>query len=236
MDRKEIKDWLSTALISPKMDYMAVDTNYKCTLLCQNCMRSANKDAGLPPGGLGQTELTVETFAKLLKHYDRFMFNGQISDPIFNQDLELILKIMKAKIPREKMHLSSIHTAATAKHIKEDYYIKLFNANPDIRWIFGIDGLPGQSEKYRINQDSAFLMRMMILAAEYGVPTTWQWIAFSFNEDSIDQAKAIADTWGITLEIVASSRWFNPDDPRRPKHELYKGEYLNWNVKEDLNE
>lgn len=229
MVREEIKNWLSTAMISPRMDIMAVDTNNKCTLTCQNCMRTSYRFNDHPPGGLKGHDLTPSVFAKLLKHYDRFMFNGQISDPILNPHMELILKMMRAKIPDNKMHLSTFHTAATAKHLKKDHYVKMFKANPHIRWVFGIDGLPGESEQYRVNQDTSFLTQMMFLAADMGIPTTWQWIAFSFNEDSIEQGRAIADAWGITLEIVASSRWNGPNDTRRPKHELYKGQYLDWN-------
>ena len=45
----------------------------------------------------------------------------------------------------------SVHHATAAKPRK--WYPKAFQANPNARWWFGIDGLPKESHKYRINQD-----------------------------------------------------------------------------------
>jgi hypothetical protein len=223
MDRVDIKSLLGSVV--PNVPIMTLDMGTKCTLLCADCMRTGNRFNNIPPGGYGR-DMTTSDFKKVLKYYDRFTFNGQLSDPIFNPHIKTMLTMMKETIPQDQMHLSSFHTAATAKHLKEEYYIKLFEANPHIRWIFGIDGLPGESEQYRKNQDSEFLFWIMTLAAEMGIPTTWQYIVFSFNEASISKAKQIAKSFNITLELVETSRWNGEDDPRRPNR--FKGKYLDW--------
>ena len=187
----------------------------------------SNAHRNLPRGGTGR-DMTTLDFAKVLKYYKRFTFNGQLSDPIFNPHLEKMLTMMVSDIPVDQMHLSSVHTAATAKNIKEADYVRLFRANPHIRWIFGIDGLPDESRQYRKNQDSNFLFWIMTIAAEMGIPTTWQYIVFSFNEGSISRARDLAKQFNLTLEVVESSRWNAEDDPRRP--DRFKGKYLNWNV------
>lgn len=225
MDKLEIKSLLGDVI--PNVPIMTMDMGTRCTLECVGCMRMSNAHRNLPRGGTGR-DMTTLDFAKVLKYYKRFTFNGQLSDPIFNPHLEKMLTMMVSDIPVDQMHLSSVHTAATAKNIKEADYVRLFRANPHIRWIFGIDGLPDESRQYRKNQDSNFLFWIMTIAAEMGIPTTWQYIVFSFNEGSISRARDLAKQFNLTLEVVESSRWNAEDDPRRP--DRFKGKYLNWNV------
>lgn len=225
MDKVEIKSLLGDVI--PSVPIMTMDMGTKCTLECAGCMRMANAHNNVRRGGYGR-DMTPSDFAKVLKYYKRFTFNGQLSDPIFNPHLEEMLRMMIDDIPTEQMHLSSVHTAATSKSIKEEDYVRLFKANPHIRWIFGIDGLPDESRLYRKNQDSNFLFWIMTIAAEMGIPTTWQYIAFSFNEGSISRARDLAKKFNITLEIVESSRWDGEEDPRRP--DKFRGKYLNWDI------
>ena len=54
----------------------------------------------------------------------------------------------------------SIHNASSAK--SEEFYIKCFEAHPDAKWIFGIDGMPEESSMYRVNQDGEKLFKIML--------------------------------------------------------------------------
>ena len=100
------------------------------------------------PGG----DLTPERFEKLIHYFKGFSFCGQISDPIFNPHLAELLKMCKDN------HKSiSVHTAAS--HRKKEWWNEVFDANTNARWMFGIDGLPEESHKYRINQDGEKLFK-----------------------------------------------------------------------------
>jgi len=58
-----------------------------------------------------------------------------------------------------------IHNASSLKSKK--WYIEAFKAHPDMRWIFGIDGLPKDSCMYRVNQDGEKLFDIMLESKKY---------------------------------------------------------------------
>ena len=105
-----------------------------------------------------------------------------------------------------------IATAATSKKHKKDWYIKAFEANPEAKWTFGIDGLPDESCMYRINQDGVHLYEMMKLGANKGCNIVWQYIIFNYNQDHIEQARQMASDEGIKFRLSKSGRWDNEGD------------------------
>tara|TARA_Y100000033_G_C2749223_1_gene112900 strand:- start:383 stop:1009 length:627 start_codon:yes stop_codon:yes gene_type:complete len=191
--------------------YIHIDNNAKCTLECPKCIRQHLRKINQPIPG---HDLNVEDFIKLIDYFKGAVFCGQVSDPIFNPNLIEFLKICK-----EKNKYVDVHTAATSKKHKKEWYKKAFEANLDCEWVFGIDGLPYQSFIYRINQDGEFLFEMAKLAKEVGVKTViWQYIIFGYNENSIDQAKELATKYNIKLQLNYSARWNkNTYDPYKPK-------------------
>ena len=111
-----------------------------------------------------------------------------------------------------------INTAASQK--SKAWYIKCFKANPLAEWLFGIDGLPEESNLYRINQDGEKLFNIMIESKKYLQQTpVWQYIVFSYNEDHIEQAKKLAKENGVRFMLLQSSRWTDNNDPYRPRKE-----------------
>ena len=95
--------------------------------------------------------------------------------------------------------------------------MKAFKANPEAKWVFGIDGLPEQSHIYRINQDGKKLFNLMIESKKYlkQLPV-WQYLVFKYNEDNILKAQEIAKKEGVTFMLLQSSRWNSENDPLRP--------------------
>ena len=65
-------------------------------------------------------------------------------------------------------------------HKKKEWYDEAF----DEEWKFGIDGLPKDSHKYRINQDGQYLFERMLDAKNKGLNVEWQYIIFDYNEDT----------------------------------------------------
>ena len=219
--RKLIKEWIVENGLGSDNGFNACISS-RCTLQCAACLRQSLAEQGKHPGFSGG-DLTLEDTKKLFKYFKQVQINGQVSDPIFNPHLEEILKYMYDSKDAD-MTWSNIHTAATAKKYKEPYYKKLFEANPDILWIFGIDGLPEESHLYRKNQNGKFLFDMMCMAADMGVRTTWQWIVFNYNENHIEQGKELARKYNLDLEITYSSRWDGLEE-LKPTNLKYIKEY-----------
>ena len=55
----------------------------------------------------------------------------------------------------------------------------VIEANKNAKWIFGLDGLPKDSHKYRVNQDGNKLYEMMKLGVSMGIFVSWQYIVIA---------------------------------------------------------
>ena len=178
-----------------------IDITYRCPLECPLCPRQESyRDKGLKVPG---RDLPVEKFKELMKHFNSFNFCGQLSDPIHHPKFKEILALCY-----EDRAETFVHTASSLKPF--NWYIEAFKANPHAKWIFGIDGLPEESCMYRVNQDGEKLFKVMLESKKYlKQPPKWQYIIFSYNEDNIEEAQALAMESGVEFMTVQSSRWSN---------------------------
>lgn len=169
-----------------------LDITYKCTLQCAGCNR---QDADYT---IVKNEMTMEEFEKVINKYDKIMFCGGQSDPIFHTKFIDFLKMCY-----DKNKKAVVHTAAS--HKKKEWYDEAFDANPKAEWKFGIDGLPKDSHKYRINQDGQYLFERMLDAKNKGLNVEWQYIIFDYNEDTQLDAYKLAVDNGIRLQLLESN-------------------------------
>ena len=173
-----------------------IDAGVRCTLQCPACARTKRiKDGKKIPG----KDLTIEQFDKITDYFKKVSFCGTWSDPIFNKNFIEFLKICK-----HKNIYVEISTAASHKPVK--WYEEAFNAYNGACWVFGIDGLPEESHKYRKNQDGVKLFDMMLTARYYGLDVIWQYIVFDYNVNHMKKAKKIADSHKIDMLFIESSR------------------------------
>jgi MoaA/NifB/PqqE/SkfB family radical SAM enzyme len=187
-----------------------IDISFRCPLECPRCQRQRQwRNNGLKVPG---RDLTLDEIDKISDYYNDFIFCGQLSDPVHHPKFPEILEMLY-----KKKTIVEIHNAASQK--SKEYYIKCFKANPWAQWWFGIDGLPEESNMYRVNQDGQKLFNIMVEAKKYLEQTpVWQYIAFSYNEDHIEQAKKLAKENGVRFMLVQSSRWTSDEDPLKPKN------------------
>ena len=177
-----------------------LDITHRCTLECPKCLRRS-----VPTNNLG--DLSLDSFKKIISHFDQIEFCGQISDPIFHPQFIEFLELTKDK-------RVFVHTAASHKSM--DWYRDAFLANKNAIWEFGIDGLPQDSHKYRINQNGEYLFNVMKTGVELGNDIRWQYIIFKYNENDIPEAIDLAQRHKIPIHINKSSRWSGPDDQYKP--------------------
>ncbi len=183
-----------------------LDISNTCTLKCGECIRQILPGKMDKPS-MGGKNLSLEEFKKIADACDWVSFNGQVSDPIFNPHFIDMLRYLNDNTDPKDHGWHTIYTSATTRKRDREWYKEAFDACRGIKWHFGIDGLPHQSHQYRIGQDGEFLFEMMCMAAELGNNTRWQYIVFNYNEDSIDEAKQLADKYNLNLEVVKSNRW-----------------------------
>ena len=194
-----------------------LDITHRCTLQCQRCNRAIFAARGQKVPG---EDMTMNNFKKVIDYFEEIYFCGQISDPIFHPKFIDFLKLLKGR-------KTVVHTAAS--HKPEKWYKEAFEANTDAYWTFGIDGLPKDSHKYRINQDGEKLFKMASMAAKIVDKVKWQYIVFSYNENNIEEARQMAKDNNIIFEVQKSSRFWEGDPlmPKNDKHFIKRKNYEN---------
>ena len=197
-----------------------MDITHRCPLECLRCSRQYDFKRNKTP--VWGQDIPLETIDKITDVYKSINFCGQLSDPVHHPKFIEILEICY----RKNIYVV-VHNASSAK--SESWYIKAFKANPKANWWFGIDGLPEESHRYRINQDGKKLYNIMLKSKEYLInKPTWQYIIFNYNEDHMEQAKKMAIDNNVNMLFVYSSKWLNEDDPLRPseKNHFFNHQYL----------
>lgn len=173
-----------------------IDAGNKCTLECAACSRQHYKKIGRSIPG---NDLTPLQFDKLTDYFKKVSFCGTFSDPIFNPYFLDILKICK-----DKNIKTEISTAASQRPLR--WYKKAFDTYDKAVWVFGIDGLPKDSSKYRIHQNGEYLFDIMLTAKYQNIPVQWQYIVFDYNKNDVEEAKKIAKLHKIPLTFIFSHR------------------------------
>ena len=190
-----------------------IDISNRCALECMRCQRQTNFT--LEGRKVYGRDATMDEIRKLSDYFSSFNFCGQLSDPVHHPKFIEILDYLYKKDIQV-----TVHNASSQKPMK--WYIKAFQAHPRAKWIFAIDGLPEESNMYRINQDGEKLYRVMLEAKKHLKQTpSWQFIVFSYNEHNLEKAKKMAVDEGLMFIVLHSSRWMGEDDPLRPKEKEY---------------
>lgn len=188
-----------------------IDLTFRCTLECPKCMRQSIREKGFKVPGV---DISFDNLKKIAKYFKKLIFCGQISDPIFHPKFIEILKYCSdINIP------VIINTAASQRPMK--WYKKAFETYPKAEWLFGIDGLPEDSHKYRIHQDGKHLFEMMKLCAKMGLTARWQYIVFNYNENDIETCRKMARDNGIIFDVIYSGRWSLRDKYKPKNPNLY---------------
>jgi MoaA/NifB/PqqE/SkfB family radical SAM enzyme len=181
-----------------KKKRLNIDIGVRCTLQCHDCSRTIMMNRGQKIPG---KDLTLAQFDKISNFFKdgRIDFCGWWSDPIFNPKFIDMLEICEVK-----NITPVIHTAAS--HKPEKWYIEAFTRAPKAVWRFGIDGLPKNSHRYRVNQDGEKLFNIMLLAQSMNITVQWQYIVFDYNKKHVSKAKKIAADLKIPILFIETTR------------------------------
>ena len=156
-------------------------------------------------------DLSINDFVKVCNNFTNVNMCGQIGDPIYHPKFHDLLDVA--------IDYNIDLQISTNGHGKKDSWWDLsFEKMNSLKhmWTFGLDGLPKDSSKYRINQDGEDVWRQMLRGVAAGNNIQWQYIVFNYNENDIDEAKKMAKDNGITFMLLESARWRSGDDPLKP--------------------
>lgn len=173
-----------------------LDISDKCSNKCYGCIR---QEKSFKNNG---RDITEKEMHMICDYFDNISFCGQASDPTNHPNFLNLLKICTSKNKKIDIHVA-------ASHQSNYWWNKAFllSKHKKVTWIFGIDGLPSDSHKYRINQNGEKLFNKMIMCSKFGIKTVWQYIVFNYNENDIDYCKKIAEQNNIHFSLVKSCRF-----------------------------
>jgi len=183
-----------------------LDITNRCRLQCPKCMRQTYPN--LHKRG---RDISLENIEKISKGFKTLLFCGQMGDPIYHPKFDKIMDICKN---------NQVQISTNGSGKSSSWYKKIYKINPNISWIFGLDGLPEQSRIYRVNQDGLKVFENMKMLSGMGGFVTWQYIVFRYNENNLTKAKTLADQYNMKFVEIHSSRW-KSNDPLRPLNKQY---------------
>ena len=187
-----------------------LDATNHCSLKCPGCARQRFEDGlngfedivGPVPG----RPITLDEMDKITDYFEEISFCGTISDPSLHPKFHDLLQMCV-----DKNVETIVHVAATIR--PSNWFTKAFKISKghNVRWVFGIDGKPEDSHKYRKGQNGKFLYNMMIRCAALGIKTTWNYVVFNYNENDTESCRKDAETRGIEFDKIISCRWWTDE-------------------------
>jgi len=127
---------------------------------------------------------------------------GNYGDPIYHPDLVGMVKDFKARG-------AIISIVTNGSHRKRSWWQDLVNELSEYDSVtFSIDGVPENFAQYRINGDWTTIQQAIETCVTAACQTKWKYIPFSFNENTIEQARQLSIDLGMDqFEISHSDRF-----------------------------
>lgn len=186
-----------------------IELSSKCNAACPGCMRFVSNSPIVNPE-LVQEEVTYDMFVKWFpkevtnKIYS-WILCGNYGDPFTCKDLYKILEYICENSP------GNIQVNTNAGLRSSDLYRKigdLFNqrsefegAVPNRVIAFSIDGLEDTNHIYRRNVRWSRVWENLMAYVDTGASAHWDFLQFRHNVHQVEQAKKIADQYGISFVL-----------------------------------
>ena len=185
-----------------------LEITQRCQAACPMCDR--NENGGVDNRHITNAELSLEDCKKIfpiefIKQLNTMYMCGNLGDPIVAHDTLEIFRYFREH--NDKMWLS-MNTNAGAKD--ETWWRELAQVYGRMGTvIFSVDGLSDTNHLYRQNVVWANVERNMRAFIDAGGRARWDFIVFGHNEHQVDEAKELAESWGVErFQLKKSGRFF----------------------------
>ena len=194
-----------------------IEPTNKCTLKCPGCARTRFRNS-FSKYWTNQ-DLDIDSLFKFLDidlNNKSLLFCGVYGDSIYHANFIDMIKESKSQGANV-----SITTNGSYKSL--DWWKSLVSLlSPSDEIIFSVDGDPSNFNQYRINGDWQSIETGMKVVGSTDVKSTWRYILFAYNLNSIDTAKNIAQNLNITnFEVATSHRYDEVTEEYKPAEEKF---------------
>ncbi len=178
------------------LESLHIELSSNCQAKCPMCAR--NHHGGMENPLLEVADIDLLLFKKIvpeevLQQIHNITMCGNFGDPILNNDLIPIVRYISSTNPGIKI---DIHTNGSARSV--NWWKTLAEALPQNHLVqFGIDGLQGTHELYRIGTSFNKIIDNAKALIAAGGKARWNFITFKHNEHQLEEARALAQDIGF---------------------------------------
>jgi MoaA/NifB/PqqE/SkfB family radical SAM enzyme len=196
-----------------------LEITQRCQAACPMCDR--NENGGVDNRHITNAELSLEDCKRIfepefVKQLKTMYMCGNLGDPIVAKDTLEVFRYFRQHNP--DMWLS-MNTNAGAKD--ETWWRELaqvFGRMGTV--IFSVDGLSDTNHLYRQNVVWANVERNMRAFIDAGGRARWDYIIFGHNEHQVDEARELAQSWGVErFQVKKSARFFTANSQSKDVHQ-----------------
>jgi len=221
------------------LDGLHLEPTNICTLKCPRCSRTEFIEQF--PGKWKNHSINLDnlkSFVDVDLKGKSINIRGSYGDPIYYNDLIELVKWVKGA--GAFIELSTNGSYKTANWWTE--LSELLDERDTV--IFAIDGTPDNFTTYRVNANWDSIKLGIEVVTKSKAISRWEYLPFSFNTDTIEEARKISNDLGISEFVVKpSDRWQNDSDWLRPTKDGLTNEIKivslkQWkesNIKTDIN-
>jgi|TARA_B100001094_G_scaffold79869_1_gene76141 MoaA/NifB/PqqE/SkfB family radical SAM enzyme len=193
-----------------KINALHIEPSSLCNAACPGCTRHVNYSPNVNPD-LILTSINIENFQKwfplnFTKKIKRWLFCGSQGDPLACPDIYKILEyVCNNSVSRVQLNtngglrnpkffrkLGNLFKNSVHNHSKIDTYRYI---------VFSIDGLEDTNHLYRRNVVWKKLEANLAACAETGANIHWDFLRFKHNNHQIDEARLLAEKYGVSLML-----------------------------------
>ena len=192
-------------LIDIKLVHLEVTS--KCQASCPMCAR--NIQGGIENPLITLDEITLAQFKEwfpvdFIKQLDRLYMCGNLGDPVVAKDTLPIFQYLRETNPNIVLGMNTNGSAKSWQFWKG-------LAEVDVHVRFGIDGLSGAHELYRIGTNWVKILDNARYFINAGGNATWDMLVFDHNKHQVDICKELSESLGFKNFVSKNTARFKDD-------------------------
>ena len=192
-----------------------------CTLKCAGCART--KFINQWPQNWKNFNVDADSLFKFLDIElldKKIVLGGNYGDSIYHPELIDIVKKFKSR----GAHISLVTNGSYKTAAWWEELCSKLDEQDEV--CFSIDGVPENFTQYRKNGDWPSIKIGIDVCVKSRARTVWKYIPFSFNQDTIEQARDLSTQLGIDqFEVRLSDRFDSSTEYLKPTDQLLGTRY-----------
>jgi len=201
------------------IEMVHLEITQRCQAACPMCDR--NENGGPDNRYITNAELSYEQCvnifpASFIRQLKTMYMCGNLGDPIVARDTLEVFRYFREHNPTMWL---SMNTNGGAKD--EEWWAELARTiGRHGSVIFSVDGLSDTNHLYRQNVVWGNVERNMRAFISAGGRARWDYIIFGHNEHQVEEAEALAESWGVErFQRKKSGRFFTANSKAKDVHQ-----------------